>query len=186
MSFLDRHAERADRYLESLLAADAAAGDVPADSRVDPEIRRAARLLRSTLVRVHPSFRFEERLAERLALAAAGVAVDGRAMVADGGERSIQVIPLPSLAPGRLGARGTGAPFGLSLGMPAIAVPSLAVPLAVPPNAVRPLVVGGALSLAGAAFLAWRRARPAGIGHASRPVATILAGALPGQSGRSA
>jgi hypothetical protein len=33
---------------------------------VDPELVEAARILRGTLVRVHPSFRFEDRLARRL------------------------------------------------------------------------------------------------------------------------
>lgn len=37
---------------------------------VDPDLIEAARILRGTLVRVHPSFRFEERLAARLGTAA--------------------------------------------------------------------------------------------------------------------
>lgn len=128
MSFLDRHAARTDRYVDALQAADVAAGDVPADARLDPEIRRAARALRATLVRVHPSFRFEERLAAELAMAAG---VEHRAVVV--GPRQFDY-------PGRPPAT----PFG--------------VPFAVPPAAVRPIVVGGALSLAGAALFAWRRA----------------------------
>ena len=37
--------------------------DVPADPRLDPSIRLVARRLDGDLARVHPSFRFEERLA---------------------------------------------------------------------------------------------------------------------------
>jgi hypothetical protein len=63
-----------DRYLEALLAAAAGrAADAPADPSLDPALRRAALRLRDELVRVHPSFRFEERLARRLAEAAAGM-----------------------------------------------------------------------------------------------------------------
>ncbi len=87
---LDRLADRdagqvdalvADRYLDDLLAAgDRHASDVPADAALDPDLRRTVRLLRSSLVRVHPSFRFEERLAGRLAdLAAARSVADGAA-----------------------------------------------------------------------------------------------------------
>src|SRR5690349_22647063 len=58
----------ADRYLDALLAAvDRHADDTPSDASLDPDIREAARVLRASLVRVHPSFRFEERLAGRLA-----------------------------------------------------------------------------------------------------------------------
>jgi AcrR family transcriptional regulator len=54
-----------DRYLDGLLA-----GDVQDPSRphedMDPELARAARVVSAALVRFHPSFRFEERLATRL------------------------------------------------------------------------------------------------------------------------
>ena len=64
----------ADRYLDALLAAaDRRADDTPADAALELDVRAAATSLRRTLVRVHPSFRFEERLAARLAdLAATG------------------------------------------------------------------------------------------------------------------
>lgn len=136
-----------DRYLESLLAADdRRAADAPASASLDPHIRDAASGLRRNLVRVHPSFRFEERLAGRLA----DVARSMRLAPAAGGEGTV-VRPIdPSLRPD----------------------PSLAGfdPLADPNDEsgvrARPLLIGGALtsaalSLAGAAFVAWRRARPA-------------------------
>ena len=62
----------ADRYLDSLLAAvDRHATTRRHDADLDPDVREAARVLRASLVRVHPSFRFEERLAGRLAELAA-------------------------------------------------------------------------------------------------------------------
>ncbi len=62
-----------DVYLESLLSAHDRA-PTPIDRRLaaelDPSERRAARLLADTLLRFHPSFRFEEALAARLHAAA--------------------------------------------------------------------------------------------------------------------
>ena len=61
-----------DRYLESVLAR--VGTDLgPADAALDPALRLASDRLRRDLVRVHPSFRFEERLAARLAEAAAAL-----------------------------------------------------------------------------------------------------------------
>ncbi|HYN48154.1 MAG TPA: hypothetical protein VER83_04760, partial [Candidatus Nanopelagicales bacterium] len=125
----------------------------------DPALRRAALRLRDELVRVHPSFRFEERLARRLAEAAAGM----RLAVAAGGEGVI--LPFP-------GAAGT---FGA--GNPPAGDPPVGGPRGDDPRTAaasdtgrplprRPLLVGGAvtsaaLSLAGAAFVAWRFTRGA-------------------------
>jgi hypothetical protein len=154
MTFLGRDPADADtlltdRYLESLLAADdRRAADAPADASLDPHIRDAAGRLRRNLVRVHPSFRFEERLAGRLA----DVARSMRLAPAAGGEGTV-VRPIePSLRqdPGLAGFD----------------------PLADPNDdpwiraGARPLLIGGALtsaalSLAGAALVAWRRTRPA-------------------------
>ena len=106
-----------DRYLESLLARRPAASDgVPA------ELELTARRLAAALPRFHPSFRFEEALAARLA------AVAGRI---EAGE--LVHLPIRPI------------------------VPHPVVP--------RPVVLGGvltsaALSLAGAAFVAWRRTHP--------------------------
>ena len=69
-----RDARRTDRFVDGLLAAEGRrtpderrAHDAPADAATDPAVRAAAEALRSGLVRVHPSFRFEEALAGRLA-----------------------------------------------------------------------------------------------------------------------
>jgi hypothetical protein len=141
-----------DRYLESLLTLSVAGGATPDDgtgARLQPEVRRATDLLRRDLPRFHPSFRFEERVALRLAELAAAMRVPAAA----GGEGSV--------------------------------VPITLVPAADYPNddyadddepadddaaaerleRVRPLLIGGALtsaalSLAGAAYVAWRRTRP--------------------------
>ena len=145
----------ADRYLDALLAAaDRRAGDAPADPSLDPDVREAARVLRSALVRVHPSFRFEERLASRLAELAAAQAGSGR-LAAGGGT----VVPFPALPAGDpdLDAilHGDLDPSALEVegddGRPA-------------PDR-RPLLVTGAItsaaiSLAGVAWVAWRASRP--------------------------
>jgi hypothetical protein len=67
-----RDARRTERYLDGLTTADdRRASEVPVDVDVDPAVRFAARELRDGLTRVHPSFRFEEALAARLATGAA-------------------------------------------------------------------------------------------------------------------
>jgi hypothetical protein len=117
-----------DRYLDSLLARG------PLDvAGVAPELRRTAELLAADLPRYHPSFRFEERLAARLAALAAGA----EAAPARGG-----LVPFPLAAVGRM----ERSPGGTR------------------PAQVRPVVIGGvltsaAISLAGAAYVAWRRNR---------------------------
>ncbi|HEV8696230.1 MAG TPA: hypothetical protein VGQ89_00945 [Candidatus Limnocylindrales bacterium] len=110
-----------DRYLESLLSRGPRdEADVPADLRA-----MADRLVHG-LPRYHPSFRFEEDLAARLAAAASARA------------GSLVEFPLRSV-------RGMAADERV--------------------GTVRPVVIGGvltsaALSLAGAAYVAWRRGRP--------------------------
>jgi hypothetical protein len=132
-----------DRYLESVLAR--AGTDLgPADADLAPELRLASDRLRRDLVRVHPSFRFEERLAIRLAEAASGL----RMRTAVGAEGD----PIAFVAP----ATGADDDFDpLAFEDPTDERRELA----------RPLLIGGALtsaaiSLAGAAFVAWRLARP--------------------------
>lgn len=111
-----------DRYLESLLARR------PTDpSGVAADLRATAQRLTAELPRHHPSFRFEEALAARLA------AVAGRI---EAGE--IVDLPLPIAARYHADAHA---------------------------SRTRPVVIGGvitsaALSLAGAAFVAWRRSHP--------------------------
>ena len=183
-----------DRYLDALLsAAERRAHDVPADAAMDPTLRLAARRLRDELVRTHPSFRFEERLARRLADAAFRM----RLATAAGGEAEATVIPFPAplladptLAPelanpelaalfgapdpahraggaardaggGEAAETGTGA-----AGAAPSQVPADAAAWPFGPFAARPLLVGSALtsaalSLAGAAFVAWRLTRGA-------------------------
>ena len=155
-----------DRYLESLLSArDRRATDAPSVMGLDPSVRMAAARLGGNLTRVHPSFRFEERLAARLAQAAARMTLAAAA-----------------------GAERDGAPIGLAhrAGLPDLASPDLAGPdlAGLDPDLAgldpldparpeapgglprRPLLIGGtiasaALSIAGAAFVAWRLSRPA-------------------------
>lgn len=154
-----------DRYLDSLLAAGEqrpALGDPPtAEPRrrpwflsgmrrgVDPDlldqgVRLASERLTRDLPRFHPSFRFEERLAVRLAEAAASM----RLAVAAGGEGALRPTPIPQPIRGLdvdpLDDFGDMAAVG---------------------SGPRPLLFGGAvaasaLSLAGAAWIAWRRSRP--------------------------
>jgi hypothetical protein len=114
-----------DRYLESLLARRPAdATDLP------PELRATAVTLAAGLPRYHPSFRFEEALAVRLA----GTAAPGLSA----SDEASELIPFPRVLV-------TTAPDGR-------------------PIAIRPAVIGGvltsaAISLAGAAYVAWRRSR---------------------------
>ncbi len=154
----------ADRYLDALLAAvDRHAADAPSDASLDPDIREAARVLRASLVRVHPSFRFEERLAGRLADLAAAQARP--ALAAAGGSGT--VIAFPGSTGSALDAdplldailRGELDPAD------ADAVDS-ATDATRGSAARRPLIVGGAItsaaiSIVGVAYVAWRASRPA-------------------------
>lgn len=144
---------RTDRYLESLLAArdDASVTGRPS-ADVDPAIALATGRLETELVRVHPSFRFEERLARRLADVAAGM----RLATAAGGDGRPLVVPFP-------GGRWPGGGLDPSVDP---AADALDAELAAGRGIPRPVVIGGAvasaaLSIAGAAFVAWRLGRPA-------------------------
>jgi hypothetical protein len=144
-----------DRYLDALLAAHARGAD-RGPSAGDPSdpIRRTIDRLARDLPRLHPSFLFEEALAARLADVAARVHLP----VAAGAEGMI--VPISAGAP-RMGAAG-GSPGG-SPG-------NLAARHEDDDERAwrdrRPLIIGGALtsaalSIAGAAFVAWRMNRPA-------------------------
>jgi hypothetical protein len=110
-----------DRYLESLIAREPLdAADVPAD------LRATAERLAADLPRYHPSFRFEEALAARLAAVAAG--------------RAGELIEFP-LRRGRQG-------------------PADERHVQVPPVVIGGVLTSAAISLAGAAWVAWRRGRP--------------------------
>ena len=114
-----------DLYLESLLARR------PVDPTiVDPGLALTALRLQAALPRFHPSFVFEERLAQRLRSVAAGTGADDAGVL----------VPFDRRA-------AVGGPER--------------------PGGPRPVVLGGvltsaALSLAGAAYVAWRLRRPAG------------------------
>jgi hypothetical protein len=138
-----------DRYLESLLALglDEPEPNTLATSIVDrlqPQVRLASARLARDAPRYHPSFRFEERVALRLAEIAASMRV-------------------------REAAGGEGVVIPIGLHPPETIDPDdllFAGPLDERPDRVRPLLIGGALtsaalSLAGAAFVAWWRTRPA-------------------------
>lgn len=167
---VDVHALVADRYLEALLVAgDRSADDVPADPSLDPALREAARVLRAALIRVHPSFRFEERLAGRLAALAAAQA------------RGAGAVPgvLVPFAPPRTSFAALDPEFEAVLdGRLDPAAPHAAGtpgadtdsdPVARPAGALggrrRPVLVGGAvasaaLSVVGVILVAWRAGRP--------------------------
>lgn len=140
-----------DRYLEALLAAHARGADRgPAPHHPDETVRRTADRLARDLPRFHPSFRFEEALAIRLA----DRAMRMRLPAAVGAEGLIVPLPLGDPFAGR---RDEEAQPGADR---------------------RPLIIGGALtsaalSLAGAAYVAWRLNRPAAgpIVRAARAVA---------------
>ena len=163
-----------DVYLERLLAAhardvavkDGAAADDAAGTHADaaldagardgdPAVRAAADALERRLIRFHPSFRFEEALAARLRTAAERYVTTER-RAGDSGRR-----PIPS---------GAVVPFR----RPAPATSDVAAAADAHPRTR--LFVGGAIasgvSLAGAAFAAWRRTHPSRgpIGGAARAV----------------
>lgn len=152
-----------DLYLDALLAArERHAIDAPTAADLDPAVRAVAARLAADLDRVHPSFRFEERLAARLAEAAARL----RLAVAAGGEASTA----PS---GGEPSRSPGEPDEEIGTWPREADP---VGLSGAHDRGRPLLIGGALtsaaiSIAGAAaYVAWRRARPTPMARAVRTV----------------
>jgi hypothetical protein len=178
-----------DRYLEALLvAAERHAVDAPADPGLDPAVRSAARHLRDELVRVHPSFRFEERLARRLAEAAAGL----RLAAASGGDATVIPFPVPLLGEADLAEELASPDLAALLGAPLsdgprTGGPDAAAGAATHTPARRPLLVGGAvtsaaLSLAGAAFVAWRLTR----GAPADPMARAVRLARAARAGRDA
>lgn len=165
MTPFDRDAAAADAllsdlYLDAILArrtllGEGASQDLP--NGLDPAIRAASDRLRHDLVRVHPSFRFEERLAMRLAEAA----VQMRIPAAVGGDGRV----VPFRVPGRMRGRRSASEPAVSGGPTEVGgLPG--DPLALDRrDRARPLLIGGALtsaalSLAGAAIVAWRWTRP--------------------------
>jgi hypothetical protein len=147
MSLVDRDGAMADAlltdlYLDALLAGAVLGKGPDAATDLDPAARNAADRLRRDLVRVHPSFRFEERLATRLAEAAMAMRL-----------------------PTAVGAEGRVVPFRSGMPDPVDGDPLDAADDGTPRELARPLLIGGALtsaaiSIAGAAIVAWRRGRP--------------------------
>jgi hypothetical protein len=144
----DVHALITDRYLDSILAAHGRGADVaPILTRDLPahDIWHVAARLARELPRFHPSFRFEEALAAKLAEAAARM----RLPLAAGGEEragsivSLETTPLHAIE----------------------ADDDALVPGAARQVIGRELLIGGALtsaalSIAGAAYVAWRIRHP--------------------------
>jgi hypothetical protein len=157
----------ADRYLDALLAAaERRADDAPSDAALAPDLRHAARVLRRSLVRVHPSFRFEERLATRLADLAA--VQSGSALAASGGGTIIRFPAAdPAAAATAAAVPGTEDPLldAILRGDLDPTDPATTGRAAVGPVDRRPILVGGAaitsaaISIVGVAFVAWRASR---------------------------
>ncbi|MGZ9275813.1 MAG: hypothetical protein ACXW4L_01690 [Candidatus Limnocylindrales bacterium] len=136
-----------DRYLESLLSRaplhpSEPAADIPSDVRAV-----ADRLVRD-LPRYHPSFRFEEDLAARLAIAAAATVPEGDLVA-----------------------------FPRDWGATARAASDPERGAAVRPVVIGSVITSAALSLAGAAYMAWRRSHQASdpMSRAARAVARARA-----------
>jgi hypothetical protein len=135
---------RVDRYLESILVA-RERGTAPTlhDAGLAADLRSTAERLTSELTRIHPSFRFEERLAGRLAELAAALRLPAAV-----GSEAIPPRPIGFDAEDRFD--------------PAHPVVDEGDPSSF---RARPLLIGGALtsaavSLAGVVFVAWRLSRP--------------------------
>ena len=144
-----------DRYLDSLLAR-----GPRDDAAVSADVRRTSAWLADGLPRYHPSFVFEERLAATLSRRAGAIRAGTDARSGTG--------------------RGTGQRDGLSV----LPVQHGSSPGALLPPAergstpVRPVVIGGvltsaAISLAGVAFVAWRRTHP-GLDPMTRAVRSVV------------
>jgi hypothetical protein len=184
----DADAILTDLYLDALLAArDRRAHDAPTEPDLDPHVRFAAGRLSSDLARVHPSFRFEERLATRLAEVAARMRL---APAAGGGDVLVPLSPAAVRAARAAAANAEAAPGGQppfdptgpaldpDLEAAIVADDLLDLDAEPDPNRVpRPLLIGGAitsaaLSLAGAAYVAWRRSHP-GLSPMARAVRAV-------------
>ena len=185
---LEVEALRTDRYLEALLAAvDRRAPATPADAALDPAIRAAATNLAHELSRVHPSFRFEERLAARLNELARSM----RLAPAAGGDAVPIPLPGAQVDPDALDDDTLDLLAGLDPLDPDPDAVAAAVAADPELRALRPLLIGGALtsaalSLAGAAWVAWRHARPPARSPMARAVraARHARGTRPGRGSR--
>jgi hypothetical protein len=138
-----------DRYLESILAAHARGADrapLPIDAQPALAVRLAAERLAGELPRLHPSFRFEEALSGKLSQAVARMRLP---LAAGGGMLNL---PLPD-------------PSALAPVAPSRGDVMIRFRRDGPLEVGRPLLIGGAItsaaiSLAGAAYVAWRITHP--------------------------
>jgi hypothetical protein len=170
-----RDARRTERYLDGLMEAEErGAAAAPMDLDLDPAVLLAARELRAGLVRVHPSFRFEEGLAARLAQTAGEARRARNEQAAPAAASSIAPFRAPGVAaagdgvaaPAGLAVVGEGvaAPAGLAAMRDSFAAPAAPRRLSLAARPSRPLVVGGvgvasaAISI-GAVYVAWRWSR---------------------------
>jgi hypothetical protein len=164
-----RDARRTERYLDGLMAADERrANETPMDLDLDPAIGMAARQLRADLVRVHPSFRFDDALAARLAAAAARMQAGLPAESPVAVSAPATIAAFPGLAGPADSFSGSAAKLSRSAAAALGRLPDVTA------QSRRPLIVGGvgvasaAISL-GAVYVAWRHSHPAS-GRMSRAV----------------
>ena len=160
---IDAHAEdalRTDTYVSQLL--DAVEARRPAEPRVpdaDPAVAMAARALRESLGRSHPSFRFEERLSRRLAELA--LAMRRAASVGGSPDRAAADAAIGWTA--ALATVRDRRPGGQLIAFPtAVAADGDASAATPGRGGVRPVLAGGAvasaaISIGAAALVAWRR-----------------------------
>ncbi|MHB8960039.1 MAG: hypothetical protein ACYDAN_10470 [Candidatus Limnocylindrales bacterium] len=156
------------RTADCALAPEGGAPTSTEPAEPDAARRHAGAVLRATLLRAHPSFRFEERLAAQLADLAAPGAPRAFTVVAG---RSGDIIPFPAAdlpAEDPLLAAVLAGELDPSDGAAVDRADGVRSPS-------RPLLVGGAItsaaiSLVGVAWVAWRASHPAGasMGRAAR------------------
>ena len=160
-----------------------ATSQTQASEVVDQGLLDAARVLRETLVRVHPSFRFEERLAARLAgrsalrvVEDAPAAATDRDLEAFGSALIPFPLPTPVAAVEALPGAFDADEVGVQPGLPGLSALAGRERIAWWEQVPRSALIGGAIasgfSIAGAALLARRwRHRPARLAETGRGAA---------------
>ncbi len=157
MRALDEEAFQVDAYLDELLAIPTTPRALP--ETIEPDVEAIARVVQRALSRFHPSFRFEERLADRLAMEARTGELAAR-----GASGPASPLESPILAdlpePLTIGRIGRVPLSGATLAPATAGAPNVALEL----RGRGGLLLGGAIasgvSLAGAALIARaRRAR---------------------------
>ncbi|TAL06153.1 MAG: hypothetical protein EPO00_11585 [Chloroflexota bacterium] len=150
--------------------------DQVARVQLDSGVRLASERLTRDLPRFHPSFRFEERLAVRLAEAAASMHLP----LAAGGESGARLVTLPVPTSALAGDQPASDEHPAREPSPRNPAPR--------PMLVSGAVAASALSLAGAAWVAWRRARVHGspMARAARAAHSMRDRSTPAMRGRPA